>query len=320
MSLNITPQITQSVVNAAAPSTEALARANAIKEVVPAPVQVEAAVPQKSREQDTRGPVADNPTYDDIINQSETSIIPDDPLAEQEQQEQQQGEQAQQQDAEEQDAAASDEQSQPSPEAEKRAEQAVEDAQRREVQQLARRDDEVRSHEQAHAAIGGRYAGAPRYQYETGPDGQKYAVAGEVSIDVSKAQSPQETIQKMQTVRAAALAPAEPSSQDRRVAAEASQKILEARAELIRENAEAISSSEDDGEVELNTESTFAEEPRKRSLAGENGVSEPEPANTATLAEPEAQYQTDTSREAQVVESRYRQSYQADEHRFNAVA
>ncbi len=107
-----------------------------------------------------------------------------------------------------------------------------------EIRSLAARDREVRAHEQAHAAVGGQYAGAPSYQFERGPDGVNYAVGGEVRIDVSKAASPQETILKMQIVRRAALAPAEPSAQDRRVAAEASAREAEARQALRTEQAE----------------------------------------------------------------------------------
>ncbi|MFT6268139.1 MAG: hypothetical protein ACJAVV_000944 [Alphaproteobacteria bacterium] len=100
------------------------------------------------------------------------------------------------------------------------------------VQELKDRDREVRVHEQAHAAVGGQYAGSPTYEYATGPDGKRYAVGGEVSIDVSEEQKPEDTIQKMQIVRAAALAPAEPSTQDLKVAAEASQKENEARSQV----------------------------------------------------------------------------------------
>ena len=47
---------------------------------------------------------------------------------------------------------------------------------------------------------------------------------------------PQATIDKMRVVRAAALAPAEPSPQDRAVAAEAMQLMLQAQAELSSED------------------------------------------------------------------------------------
>jgi hypothetical protein len=109
-------------------------------------------------------------------------------------------------------------------------------AEQQEVTELQTRDQEVRSHEQAHASIGGRYAGAPSYSYEIGPDGRQYAVAGEVQIDIAPIPGdPQATIQKMQQVKAAALAPAEPSSADRRIAAEAGQRLLQAQTDLVAE-------------------------------------------------------------------------------------
>lgn len=110
--------------------------------------------------------------------------------------------------------------------------QELSEEEQKQVQELKDRDREVRVHEQAHAAVGGQYAGAPSYEYETGPDNKRYAVGGEVSIDVSEEEKPEDTVQKMQVVRAAALAPAEPSTQDLKVAAEASQKENKARAQI----------------------------------------------------------------------------------------
>ncbi len=100
------------------------------------------------------------------------------------------------------------------------------------VEELKERDQEVRVHEQAHQSRAGQYGSAPSYDYQTGPDGNRYAVGGEVQIDTSEEDTPEKTIEKMETVRAAALAPQEPSSQDRKVAAEAQQKANEARREL----------------------------------------------------------------------------------------
>lgn len=101
------------------------------------------------------------------------------------------------------------------------------------IDQLKARDREVRVHEAAHAAVGGRYAGGPSLQYARGPDGRNYAVGGEVSISTSAvAGDPQATIEKARVIRAAALAPAEPSTQDRRVASEAAQMEIKAQAEL----------------------------------------------------------------------------------------
>lgn len=109
----------------------------------------------------------------------------------------------------------------------------------KEIRELAARDREVRQHEQAHAALGGRYAGAPQYEYQRGPDGASYAVSGEVPIDTSPVPNdPQATIEKAQQIRRAAFAPAEPSDTDRRVAAEAAQLEAEARAELRQQRVE----------------------------------------------------------------------------------
>tara|TARA_R110001583_G_scaffold195524_2_gene375347 strand:- start:13429 stop:14376 length:948 start_codon:yes stop_codon:yes gene_type:complete len=113
------------------------------------------------------------------------------------------------------------------------------------IDSLQLRDTEVEAHERAHAAVGGQHAGSPSYSYKTGPDGVKYAVSGEVSIDTSPVSGdPQATLQKAQQIKAAALAPAEPSGQDRKVAAKADQMATQARNELLAENSNSEGSSE----------------------------------------------------------------------------
>ena len=107
------------------------------------------------------------------------------------------------------------------------------------IDALKARDREVRAHERAHQAAGGQYAGAASYTFERGPDGRAYAVGGEVPIDASEIKGdPEATIEKMEQVKAAALAPAEPSGQDRKVAAMADAKAAQARAELNRADEE----------------------------------------------------------------------------------
>lgn len=107
------------------------------------------------------------------------------------------------------------------------------------VNDLKRRDTEVKAHEAAHMAAGsGIVQGGASYEYQTGPDGKMYAVGGEVQIDVSSESTPEATIQKMQQVRAAALAPAQPSGTDRAVAAQASQIEAQARMEKMMEDKE----------------------------------------------------------------------------------
>ncbi|MBR9857340.1 MAG: hypothetical protein GYB38_06505 [Gammaproteobacteria bacterium] len=111
--------------------------------------------------------------------------------------------------------------------------EALSPEQEEQLRALQLRDREVRLHEQQHAGVGGQHAGAPSYEYETGPDGKQYAVEGEVQIDLSPiADDPRATIDKMQQIKAAALAPAEPSQADKNAAARADQYILEAQAEL----------------------------------------------------------------------------------------
>ncbi|WP_235983315.1 putative metalloprotease CJM1_0395 family protein [Aquipseudomonas guryensis] len=115
------------------------------------------------------------------------------------------------------------------------------------VAELASRDREVRAHEQAHAAVGGAYAGAPAYTYKRGPDGKSYVVSGEVSIDVSPIPNdPQATLRKMEVVQRAALAPAEPSSQDRRVAAQAQALAAQARTDLAQQRREEAAAASEE--------------------------------------------------------------------------
>lgn len=124
-------------------------------------------------------------------------------------------------------------------------EQGLTEAQKRELEELRRRDREVRQHEQAHLKAAGQYAsGGARYVYEVGPDGRMYAIDGEVLIDVSSVEGdPRATLQKAQQLRRAALAPTNPSPQDQNVAARASQMEQEARRELLEEARARLDSS-----------------------------------------------------------------------------
>ena len=104
----------------------------------------------------------------------------------------------------------------------------------KQIDELKARDREVKTHEQAHIAAGGSYVkGGATYDYQTGPDGKQYAVGGSVNIDTSPVDGdPEATIAKAQVVIKAALAPAEPSGQDQKVASAARQMMSEARKEL----------------------------------------------------------------------------------------
>lgn len=106
-------------------------------------------------------------------------------------------------------------------------------AQQAQVTELQARDTEVRAHEAAHLAAGaGVVTGGANFTYQRGPDNKQYAVGGEVPIDASGGRTPEETISKMQNIRAAALAPSDPSATDYQVASTATMLEMKARIEL----------------------------------------------------------------------------------------
>lgn len=106
-----------------------------------------------------------------------------------------------------------------------------------EASRLKAIEREVIAHEAAHKAVGGQYAGPVSYNYVTGPDGKRYIAGGEVPISAPGGRTPEETIQIMEQVKQAALAPGSPSPQDLRVAASASAAQMRARAEMARQGA-----------------------------------------------------------------------------------
>ncbi len=108
-------------------------------------------------------------------------------------------------------------------------------AERMLLAELKNADTQVRQHEMAHVAAGaGIVTSGASFTYKRGPDGQNYAVAGEVSIDAAPVPGdPQATIRKMQQVRRAALAPASPSPQDIKVASRAAALAAKAASELM---------------------------------------------------------------------------------------
>lgn len=114
------------------------------------------------------------------------------------------------------------------------------------VDKLKARDQQVRQHEQAHlAASGGLATSGASYTYQKGPDGVNYAIGGEVNINTSPGRTPEETVRRAETIRAAALAPADPSGQDRAVAASAEKMAQEARSEIAQQSTTAPSEGED---------------------------------------------------------------------------
>lgn len=152
------------------------------------------------------------------------------------------------------------------------------------LQQLKQRDMEVKTHEMAHLAAAGQYAsGGASYSYQQGPDGRRYAIGGEVPIDLSAEKTPEETLAKMRTIKRAAMAPAEPSSADRSVAATATALESQARQEAQTQETEAAreqtAPDEADNSVAETSESAETDEattPSEPSVTTEESTSPPQ--------------------------------------------
>lgn len=116
------------------------------------------------------------------------------------------------------------------------------------VRELQSIDRNVKAHEAAHQAAGGGLAGAASFSYTRGPDNQMYATAGEVPIRMQKGRTPEETIANARQVVAAAMAPADPSPQDYRVAANALKMEFEARTEATKLKAQEAQEKKEEKE------------------------------------------------------------------------
>lgn len=138
------------------------------------------------------------------------------------------------------------------------------------LRELSARDREVRQHEMAHQAAGGGLTGGVSYSYQRGPDGRMYAVGGEVSIDTSAVSGdPRATLEKAEAIIRAAMAPAEPSSQDYRVAASARAMAAEARTELARlEEVEQTDDADESNDAERASTATGMDPERSDGRSG----------------------------------------------------
>ncbi|EJF0723241.1 hypothetical protein P3150_000667 [Campylobacter coli] len=120
--------------------------------------------------------------------------------------------------------------------------------QAQQVRELQSIDRNVKAHEAAHQAAGGGLAGAASFSYTRGPDNQMYATAGEVPIRMQKGRTPEETIANARQVVAAAMAPADPSPQDYKVAANALKMEFEARTEATKLKAQEAQEKKEENE------------------------------------------------------------------------
>lgn len=143
------------------------------------------------------------------------------------------------------------------------------------VRELQQRDRQVRAHETAHRSAGAGMVSGGSYTYQTGPDGRRYAVGGEVTISASYSGSPQERLRQAETLRRAALAPADPSPQDRMVAAQAAAMASQARAEIsaVRREEMAQQNQSNGTAEEQDDGRLFDAQFNSRAIAAFNGVS-----------------------------------------------
>jgi hypothetical protein len=206
-------------------------RINPFEDKTP-PSEINTGFSQNAVSQSAVNQDANNRQQDAQVNgQAEQASTSEQAIAAEQQKQQQQAQEQQQQQASDQ---------------VEQQQQKVAQAEQQIISELSRRDIEVKTHEQAHKAVGGMFAQSPSFSYEKGPDGKRYAVDGEVQIDVGAVSGdPQATFNKMQKVYAAAMAPNQPSSADIRVAAEAVQKMNQAKAEMAELRQEKIIPAED---------------------------------------------------------------------------
>lgn len=229
--MNITPHIQNlPVATAVNPPTDNLRRENVQRPIITAPTATSGSPAEKStaEKEKASGQTGDQFNFAELQKSAEKNASQINGNAEQEHQENNEHQQGAQESDKKNTEGESAENTSPEP-------NSLEAFQHeKEIQQLKQRDQEVRSHELAHASVGGASTGAPSYEFQVGPDGKKYAVNGEVSVDLSPVEgNPQATIAKMQKVHAAALAPANPSVQDTKVAAKAAELITQAQSDLI---------------------------------------------------------------------------------------
>lgn len=168
------------------------------------------------------------------------------------------------------------------------------------VRELAAIDASVRAHEAAHVGAGaGVVSGGASFGYTRGPDGKMYATSGEVPISMKEGRTPEETIQNARQIASAAMAPADPSPQDYKVAANAAQMEAQARSEQAQERAEELKEQTRESEESQEADST------KDSAVVENGAQDSKQGfattnNTATdTSSTNAESQNTTDKEQQ---------------------
>lgn len=109
------------------------------------------------------------------------------------------------------------------------------------IDALSARDAAVRSEEESHQSLAGAYAGPIQYEYEMGPDGAFYAVAGHVNLSTAGASGAQQASALAALYSASSMAGAT-SMEDRLSASAAAQSLTALDAETQMRRTQAIAS------------------------------------------------------------------------------
>ncbi len=161
------------------------------------------------------------------------------------------------------------------------AEERQKDAQVRELKQIER---EVIAHEAAHMAAAGALGGGVSYTYTAGPGGKRYITGGEVPIQIQPGSTPEETLRNMQQVQRAALAPADPSGQDRQVAAQAAAMAAQARSEIAAKNAQKAARRTDATQTTQEEDPSRTETVARGTPVPPSEAAEPDPSKAGAAA------------------------------------
>ncbi len=101
------------------------------------------------------------------------------------------------------------------------------------IRDLEERDRKVRQREEAHVRAAGLLAsGGPKYRYEIGPDGKRYAVEGHTDIKVKEGNTPEERLKNAKQAERAAQQGGAVTPQSAKVLAEARGEAQKAQQEI----------------------------------------------------------------------------------------
>jgi len=178
---------------------------------------------------------------------------------------------------------------------------ALSEEEKQEIKRLRKRDAQVRRHEQAHLMTAGPHAhGSAHYTYQVGPDGKRYAIGGEVQVDMSPVQGdPEATLHKAEQLEQAALAPMEPSAADRNVAMAAEKMAQQARHDIAKERSEEMAARSNKETIGVDAGNSPEAEPMRmaaqpdpaqdqatESAGAPNSASTPSPPETNSDVQP----------------------------------